>query len=123
MNIKKTSLENNFNNSKIDSNLKLSNFPRFVNRRDIASFINRFEIYKKILNIHGCIVDCGINQGSSLFTWLHLRNIFEPYNSSRYIYGFDTFDGFQSVSKTKDKGGIYLENKQTHLYTFQNYIR
>jgi hypothetical protein len=32
----------------------------------------------------------------ALFTTL--RNIYEPYNMSRKIIGFDTFEGFPSVS-------------------------
>ena len=110
--MKLSSLEKNFNNSKLNLKKKLDNFPRFVGRREITTFVNRNEIFKKILNIHGCIVDWGVNLGSSLFTWLHLRNIYEPYNSSRYIYGFDTFSGFKSQNKSKDSKGIYLDSKR-----------
>lgn len=111
MNKKNTSIKDNFLNSNINLEKKLENFTRFVGRRDIATFLNRNEIYKKIVNVHGCIIDCGVNLGSSLFTWLHLRNIYEPYNSSRQIYGFDTFDGFKSMN-IKDRGGIYLDKKK-----------
>jgi len=114
---KKTTLENNFQNSNLSIEDKLKNFPRFSGRREIANFINRYEIYKKILNIHGAIVECGVNLGSGLFTWLHLFNIFEPYNSSRYLYGFDTFDGFKNLDKKKDKHGIYLDAKRWKNFT------
>ena len=78
---------------------KLVNFPRFVNRRDVATFLNRYEIFKKVVNVHGAIVECGVNLGAGLFSWLHFSSILEPYNSSRYIVGFDTFDGFQSLNE------------------------
>ncbi len=109
---KKNDIEKNFLKSSLSIEDRLKNFPRFVARRDIANFINRYEIYKKILNVHGSIVECGVNLGSGLFTWLHLFNIFEPYNSSRYLYGFDTFDGFSGLDNDKDKFGIYLDTKK-----------
>ena len=113
-------LEQCFTKSQLQTRDKLINFPRFVNRRDIATFINRYEIFKKIVNVHGSIVECGVNLGAGLFSWLHFSSILEPYNSSRYIVGFDTFEGFQSVNQNDDKG-IYVEDiweeftsKQSH---------
>jgi len=97
-------LEDSFNKSKLSVEKKIENFPRFVNRRDVATFLNRYEIFKKIVGMHGSIVECGVNLGGGLFSWLHFSSIIEPYNSSRYIVGFDTFDGFQSVNENDDKG-------------------
>jgi len=97
-------LEDSFNKSKLSVEKKIENFPRFVNRRDVATFLNRYEIFKKIVGMHGSIVECGVNLGGGLFSWLHFSSILEPYNSSRYIVGFDTFDGFQSDNENDDKG-------------------
>lgn len=36
-------------------------------------------------------------------TWAHLSEIFEPFNYTRQIIGFDTFSGFTSVSKGDQK--------------------
>ncbi len=105
-------LDKHFKKSSLNDLDKLRNFTRYVSRRDIATFLNRYEIYKKISKKHGAIVECGVNLGFGLFSWLHFLNIFEPYNSSRYIVGFDTFDGFKDLSKKKDKHGIYLEKKR-----------
>ena len=57
-------LETMFRRSKLSIKDKLINFPRFVNRRDIATFINRYEIFKKIINVHGSIIECGVNLGA-----------------------------------------------------------
>lgn len=97
---------------KDDLDLKFRNFSRFADRRYIAKFLNHYEIYKKQLNIHGSIVDCGVNQGFSMFNWFHFSNIMEPYNSSRLIFGFDTFDGFKSVKKDSKIDGIYSDSKR-----------
>ena len=45
-----------------------------------------------------------------LFSWFHFSSILEPYNSSRYIVGFDTFEGFKSDNKNDDKG-IYRDEE------------
>ncbi|MBN2782306.1 MAG: class I SAM-dependent methyltransferase [Campylobacterales bacterium] len=103
-------LEENFLSSKLDISKKLENFPRFVNRRDLALFLNRYEIYKQIINVHGSIVEGGVNLGAGLFTWFHLISIFEPYNlATRKIIGFDTFEGFPEAN-IQDKGGAYEDN-------------
>ncbi len=104
-------LSRNFLDSDLSVEKKLENFPAYVHRRDVAMFLNRYEIFKNILNIHGSIIECGINLGAGLFSWFHFSSILEPYNTSRFIYGFDTFNGFKSVDK-KDSGGIYIDKKR-----------
>ena len=95
-----------FNAGNLSIEKKLENFPRYADRRDVATFLNRYEIFKLALNTHGSIIECGVNLGAGLFSWLHFSSILEPYNSSRKIIGFDTFSGFQSLDK-KDETGIY----------------
>lgn len=81
----------------------LHNFPVFTARQNIARFLNRHEMFKKILNIHGCIIEFGIFKGAGLFSWIHFSSIYEPYNLSRKIIGFDSFQGFPSISKKDSK--------------------
>ncbi|NLW92054.1 MAG: class I SAM-dependent methyltransferase [Syntrophomonadaceae bacterium] len=78
---------------------KLDAFPRFISKRSLTHFLCRYEIYKKILNVNGVIIECGVLNGAGLFTWAQLSNIFEPVNYNRRIIGFDTFEGFPSVSE------------------------
>ena len=113
-------LAETFEKSNLATEDKLINFPRFVNRRDVATFLNRYEIFKKTLNVHGAIVECGVNLGAGLFSWLHFSSILEPYNSSRYIIGFDTFEGFQSLNKNDEKG-IYVEDGLKDFASKQSY--
>lgn len=108
-----------FNNSTYDTGLKLENFPKYVKRQNLTYFISKYEIFKKIINIHGSIVECGVLYGGSLMTWGQLSSIFEPLNHQRKIIGFDTFEGFQSeteIDKGKssilDSEGMKLNNMQ-----------
>lgn len=82
---------------------KLTSFTKYVPRQSLTYFLSRYEIFKKILNVHGSIVECGVFFGAGLMTWNQLSSIFEPVNHTRKIIGFDTFAGFTSL-KQEDKG-------------------
>jgi hypothetical protein len=58
-----------------------------------------YEIFKRVLPIKGSIVECGVNHGFGLMSWAKFSAILEPVNLTRRIYGFDTFEGFPSVSE------------------------
>lgn len=83
---------------------KIEAFPKFVSRQALAKFLTKYEIFKKILHVNGSIVECGVLHGAGLLAWAKLSSIFEPANHPRKIIGFDTFEGFPSVSD-KDLSG------------------
>jgi hypothetical protein len=89
--------EQSFQTSQIRLFDKLEAFPRFSSKRSLARFLCKYEIYQKIININGVVIECGVFNGSGLFTWAQLANIYEPTNYNRKIIGFDTFEGFPSV--------------------------
>lgn len=77
---------------------KLQNFPKYVPVQDLRRFLNRYEIFQRILCCHGSIFECGVLLGGGLMTWAAFSEIFEPMNHLRNIVGFDTFAGFTSLS-------------------------
>lgn len=77
---------------------KLENFPKYVRRQNITRFLSLYEIFKLALPVKGSIVECGVNHGFGIMTWARLSAILEPVNLTRRIYGFDTFEGFPSLS-------------------------
>jgi hypothetical protein len=78
---------------------KLRNFAKYVPRQTLSSFIAKNEIFKRIVNVHGHIVECGVFLGGGLLTWAQLSAIYEPYNHVRRVIGFDTFTGFPSLDE------------------------
>ena len=92
-------LEEYFNSSIGTSVEKLQNFPKYVPRQDITNFLAKYELFKKVLNIPGSIVECGVLFGGGLMTFAQLSAIFEHTNYLRKIIGFDTFSGFPNLSK------------------------
>lgn len=77
---------------------KLETFPRYARRQQLKRFLAMYEIYKMILPIKGSIIECGVFRGFGFMSWLKLSAILEPENLTRRIYGFDTFNGFPTLS-------------------------
>lgn len=98
-----------FEKSPLPTSLKIQSFPRHVRRQDIARFLTKYEIYKKVINLHGSIAECGVFVGGGLFTWYHLVSILEPYNHTCKVIGFDTFEGFENI------GCLDTEGQSEHL--------
>ena len=63
-----------------------------------SRFIYYQDLYKKIIDVPGVICEFGVQYGSTLSTLTNLRSIYEPFNYSRRIYGFDTFEGLANTT-------------------------
>ncbi len=98
--------EEAFENSSIRLIDKLEAFPRFATKRSIARFLVKHEIFKRVVDVTGIVVECGVFNGAGLFSWAQFSNIYEPANHTRKIVGFDTFAGFPSVRTDIDNIGI-----------------
>lgn len=88
-----------FDDSPKSTREKLDHFTKYVRRQRITRFLSLYELFKLVLPIKGSIIECGVYEGFDLMTWAQLSAILEPVNLTRRIYGFDTFEGFPSVSK------------------------
>jgi hypothetical protein len=70
------------------------------------------------LPIHGVIMDFGTRWGQNMSVFSALRGIYEPFNRHRKILGFDTFEGFVSISK---KDGVDKAAKQAGYNVTRKY--
>jgi hypothetical protein len=93
---------NLFASCPIPENERLANLGLFLNRQTLSRIFFMNEMYQRILPINGIIVEFGVRWGQSLALFSSFRGMYEPYNYTRKIVGFDTFSGFPSVS---DKDG------------------
>ena len=92
----------------------------------INKFLAHFELYKKIIELPGHILECGVYKGCSLMRWAHFRQALET-NESRTIYGFDVFDSFPTeglkgsldkkfAKEYDDGGGVGINEKKLEEY-------
>jgi len=77
----------------------LANLGLYLSSKNLSRILFFYEIYKKIVNTHGIIVEFGVRWGQTLSVLSALRGIFEPFNRHRKIVGFDTFQGFVGLSE------------------------
>jgi hypothetical protein len=75
----------------------------FARRQSITESFAFYELYKKIIERHGAIVECGVYQGNNFVMLNQLAAMFEPYNLAREIIGFDSFEGFTAISANDAK--------------------
>lgn len=59
----------------------------------ITKLLARFELYRKVLDVPGDIVEGGVMKGAGVLFWAKLVEIFNPL-SKRKVVGFDTFAGY-----------------------------
>lgn len=76
----------------------LRHYPAYFMRRDLPRVISHYELFKKVVDLPGCIVELGVWYGTSFFTWAKLLETFCPYDRSRKVIGFDNFEGLQNFS-------------------------
>mgnify|MGYP001470343605 CR=1 FL=1 len=104
-----------FEKSKCSTEKKLKNFSKYVKRQHLARFMAQYEIFKRQLNVMGSIVECGVHHGGGVMAWAKISSLLEPYNYKKKIIGFDTFEGFPSVSEIDNsKEGMFAENYNTY---------
>jgi hypothetical protein len=85
--------------SPIPDNEILANLSLWGVRPALGRTLFMHEIYKQTLNTHGVFMEFGVRWGQNLALMTSLRNLYEPYNVTRKVIGFDTFEGFPHVHK------------------------
>jgi hypothetical protein len=78
---------------------RLRNFSLYTPRQEMTNFLIRYEIFKRVLEIQGSIIECGVLHGAGLMAWAQFSAILEPANHQRRVVGFDTFSGFPKLSE------------------------
>lgn len=102
---------------------KLSNIGLFVKRQELAKVIYFNELYCKIKEIHGVIIEFGVRWGQNLVTLSNLRGIHEPYNYSRKIIGFDTFAGFEGITSKDGNHDVIQQGSFSTTEGYESYLK
>jgi len=98
---------------------KIESFPKYIKRQNLTRLLAQYEIFKRVLQVKGSVVECGVFRGGGLMAWAHISAILEPVNLTRRIYGFDTFEGFPKLSQkdstplsTLKEGDLYSDSRE-----------
>jgi hypothetical protein len=93
------------------------NFNGFIlnkDRRIFNKLISRTLIYNEVKDIPGDIVECGVFKGTGLYTFLKLKNVFNP-TTSKKVIGFDFFNTEELISSITD-----INDKETMSILFKD---
>lgn len=96
-------------------------------RRVFNKMIARTLLYNQVKDIPGDIVECGVFKGTGLYTFLKLKNIFNP-NSSKKVIGFDFFDTKELLSSINDSvdkeamGILFKDRNFAHDNSFKTIL-
>lgn len=82
-----------------------NNFYLSCHNSRIAKILAHYELFKKIKNIDGDIIECGVFKGASLIRFASFQDLFK---FKKRIIGFDNFGKFP---QTKFKGDQALRKK------------
>ncbi|MCB0478131.1 MAG: crotonobetainyl-CoA--carnitine CoA-transferase [Crocinitomicaceae bacterium] len=107
-----------FDQNPIFEDEKVNQVGLFQKRQELSKVLFFNEIYDQIKDVHGVIMEFGVRWGQNLSTLNNLRGIYEPFNHSRKIIGFDTFEGFSQVS---GEDGDHDYNKEGAFNVSENY--
>ncbi len=76
----------------------MANLGMFVRRQQWARYLFMHELYQRALSVHGVVMEFGTRWGQNLALFSAFRGMHEPFNFTRTIVGFDSFEGFPSVA-------------------------
>jgi hypothetical protein len=93
-----TTIANLLRASPVPPSELLKNLSMYLRRETVGDMLVVSDLYREILDVPGVVIEFGVRWGRRMATLIALRELFEPYNFTRRVIGFDTFTGFPAVS-------------------------
>ena len=100
----------------------LDNLALFMRRQTMARLLFFAELYRRIIDVHGVMMEFGCRWGQNLSWFQSLRGMYEPYNYTRRIIGFDSFSGFPSVHERDGATEIVKPGNYGVTEGYYNYL-
>lgn len=115
-------LENLFQNTPIPKDHLLDNLGLYIKRHKLARILFMNDLYKKILDLQGIVCEFGIFWGQNLALFESFRGMYEPYNHTRKIVGFDTFEGFVGTDEKDGNAEIVKKGAYSTTKNYDEYL-
>ena len=106
----------------IPDNEILSNLGLFLRRQLISKILYMDELYKKIVNVPGVVIEFGTRWGQNLALFESFRGLYEPFNQGREIIGFDTFSGFPTIGEKDGNNPIATKGAFSVTDGYEKYL-
>ena len=115
-------LQKMYAESPIDPADMMTNLGLYIRSSALVKLLVIDDLYRRIIDGPGAIIECGTWYGQNLVLFENLRAIYEPFNKSRRIIGFDTFTGYTGFSDKDDDGEIFKQGNYSTLAAYQDYL-
>jgi hypothetical protein len=115
-------LETLFKNCPVPDDEKLGNLGLFINRQSLSRIFFMNELYQKIIDVHGIVVEFGVRWGQNLALFESFRGMYEPFNHNRKIVGFDTFEGFVCVHEKDGSSELLFKGSHSVPKGYEDYL-
>lgn len=80
----------------------VQNYGLYIKRHvTLSRILHHYEIFRQIKDLPGSIVECGVFRGETLLLWGKFLEIFCTGDRTKYVYGFDHFQGLKDL-KSQD---------------------
>ena len=97
-----------FKHSPIPDDEVLVNLALYLRSTGLAKILYLNELYQRIVELPGVVMEFGVWWGANLATFESFRSVYEPYNWTRRVIGFDTFEGYPAIGP-KDGASAYAK--------------
>lgn len=111
-----------FENTPLPKEEILKNLGLYIDRQALSRIFFMNEMYQKIISLNGSIIEFGTRWGQNLALFENMRGIYEPFNYTRKIIAFDTFEGFPSVHDKDGKSSNVFEGAYSVSEKYENYL-
>ncbi len=100
----------------------LANLGMYMRSSVLAKLFFLQEIYLQILEIPGYVMTFGTWWGQDVIAFESLRAIYEPYNYTRRVIGFDTFSGYTIPSEKDKASSVITEGNYDTPENYEKYL-
>ena len=88
-----------FKGTPIPDDELLVNLGAYLRSTQLAKILYLNELYQLIERVPGIVVEFGVWWGANLALLESFRSVYEPYNWTRKVVGFDTFEGYPEIGE------------------------
>jgi hypothetical protein len=97
-----------FKETPIPDDEMLVNLGLYLRSTQLAKILYLNELYQRIVRLPGIVIEFGVWWGANLALFESFRSVYEPYNWTRKVVGFDTLKGYPSIA-SKDGSSNYAQ--------------